>query len=151
MNTQPFGQTGQMIELCCEYLTVCCIWMCSCHVTYTLQSQSTLYICLNVRELPARNKCNIWSFDCNGIWIHNHLVCKGILNHLGKLAKWLSFVVSTYLYCAFNWMFLLCHIRISEWIHILYLPECQGAPCLKQVRYLKFKKVLNENSIIPDI
>ena len=24
-NTQPFGQTGQMIELCCEYLSVQCI------------------------------------------------------------------------------------------------------------------------------
>ena len=26
-NTQPFSQTGQMIELCCEYLSVCCIWL----------------------------------------------------------------------------------------------------------------------------
>ena len=24
-NTQPCGQTGQMIELCCEYLSVRCI------------------------------------------------------------------------------------------------------------------------------
>ena len=27
MNTQPFGQTGQMIELCSEYLSVRCIWL----------------------------------------------------------------------------------------------------------------------------
>ena len=27
MNTQPFGQTGQMIELCSEYLSVQCIWL----------------------------------------------------------------------------------------------------------------------------
>ena len=26
-NTQPFSQTGQMIELCCEYLSVRCIWL----------------------------------------------------------------------------------------------------------------------------
>ena len=23
-------------------------------------------------------------------------------------------------------MFLSCHVRVSEWIHTLYLPECQG-------------------------
>ena len=28
------------------------------------------------------------------------------------------------------------YIRISEWI--LELPECQGTPCSKEVRYLKF-------------
>ena len=27
MNTQPFCQTGPMIELCCEYLSVWCIWL----------------------------------------------------------------------------------------------------------------------------
>ena len=25
LNTQPFSQSGQMIELCCEYLSVQCI------------------------------------------------------------------------------------------------------------------------------
>ena len=27
MNTRPFSQTGQMIELCCQYLSVQCIWL----------------------------------------------------------------------------------------------------------------------------
>ena len=27
MNTQPFGQTNQMIDLCCEYLYARCIWL----------------------------------------------------------------------------------------------------------------------------
>ena len=36
-------------------------------------------------------------------------------------------------------MFLSCHVRVSEWICTLYLPECQGTPCSKQARYLKFK------------
>ena len=31
-------------------------------------------------------------------------------------------------------MFLSCHIRVSEWIHTLYLPECQGTPCSKQTQ-----------------
>ena len=37
-----------------------------------------------------------------------------------KQAKlWLSCVVSTYLYGAFDCMFLSCHVRVSEWIHTL--------------------------------
>ena len=36
-------------------------------------------------------------------------------------------------------MFLACHVRVSEWIHTLYLSECQGTQCSKQARYLKFK------------
>ena len=35
--------------------------------------------------------------------------------------------------------FLSCHVRISERIHTLKLPERQGTPCSKQARYLKFK------------
>ena len=27
MNTQTFSQTGQLIELCCKYLSVRCIWL----------------------------------------------------------------------------------------------------------------------------
>ena len=37
-------------------LTVCC-----CHVTYTFQSESTLYNCLNVKEILARSRREIWS------------------------------------------------------------------------------------------
>ena len=48
--------------------------VCSCHVTYTFQSESTLYICLNVREL----------LDCNWTRTQNHLVRKRALNHLAK-------------------------------------------------------------------
>ena len=66
----------------------------SCHVTYAFQSESTLYICLNVKELLARSRREIWSLsDCNWIRTHNHLVHKRTLNHLAKpagLAKWLS-------------------------------------------------------------
>ena len=57
--------------------------------------------------------------DCNWTRTHNHLVHKQTLNHLAKLAKWLSCVVSTYLYGAFDCMFLSCHVRVSEWIHTL--------------------------------
>ena len=97
------------------------------HVTYAFQSESTLYFCLNVKELFGRNRRDIWSLsDCSGTRTHNHLVFQRTLNTLAKLTKWLSWVVSTYLYGAFDFMFLSCHVRISEWIQTLYLTECQG-------------------------
>ena len=62
-------------------LTVCCY-----HVTYAFQSESTLYICLKVKEVLAQNRCDIWSLsDCNGTRTHNHLVRKWTLNHLVRL------------------------------------------------------------------
>ena len=73
--------------------------VCSYHVAHTFQSESTLYISLNFKELLARSRHEIWSLsDCNWTRTHNHLVHKRTLNHLTKLAKWLSSVVSTYLY-----------------------------------------------------
>ena len=46
---------------------------------------------------------------------HNDLVCKWTLDHLANVAlKWLSCVVSTYLYGAFDCMLLSCHIRDSN-------------------------------------
>ena len=31
-----------------------------------------------------------------------------------------------------------CHVHVSECIHSLQLPECQGTPYSKQARYLNF-------------
>ena len=94
--------------------------VCSCHVTHAFQSESTLSNCLNVKELPARSRREIWSLsDCNWTQTHNHLVPKLRLNHLAKLAKWLSCVVSTYLFSAFENMFLSYHVRVSEWVHTI--------------------------------
>ena len=123
------------VLICTVHLTEC-----SWHVTYVFQSKSTLYNCLNVKELFARNRCNICSLsDCNETRTHNHLVRKRTLKHLAKLTKLLGRVVSTYLFGAFDCMFLSCHLRISEWIHTLSFPEFQGTTCSKKERYLKFK------------
>ena len=55
--------------------------VCSCHVTY----ESTLYSCLNVKELLVRSRREIWSLsDCNWNCTQNHLVRKRTLNHLAK-------------------------------------------------------------------
>ena len=52
------------------YLTVC-----SCHVTYAFQSESTLYSCLNVKELLVRSRHQMWRWsDCNWTRTQNHLV-----------------------------------------------------------------------------
>ena len=62
--------------------------VCSCHVTYAYQGESTLYSCLNVKELLARSRRKIWRLsDCNWTWTQNHLVRKRTLNHLVKLGK----------------------------------------------------------------
>ena len=70
------------------------VTVCSYHVTYAFQSESSLYSCLNVKRPLAQSRREIWSLsDCNLTRTHNPLVDKGTLNHLTKLtssSKWLS-------------------------------------------------------------
>ena len=55
--------------------------VCFYHDTYTFQSEFKLYSCLNVKELPARNRRDIWSLSgYNRIWTYNHLVRKWTRN-----------------------------------------------------------------------
>ena len=69
------------------------ITVCSCHVTYAFQSESTLYSCLNVKELLAWSRHKIWSLsDCYWTRTQNLLVRKRTLNHF---AKWLSVSLQT--------------------------------------------------------
>ena len=83
--------------------------VCSYDVTYGFQSESTLYIFLNIKEVFAQKRRDIWSLsDCNETRTHNHLLRKGKLNHLPKLTKWLNWVVSSYLSLPFDCMLLSC-------------------------------------------
>ena len=60
------------------------VW--SYHVTYVFQSESTLYIFLNIKKLLAWGRRNIWNLsDRNATQTHNHLVRKRTINHLAKL------------------------------------------------------------------
>ena len=94
--------------------------VCFCHVTYSFQSESTLYSCLNVKELLAQSMPKVWRFsDCNWTGTQNYLVHKWTFHHLANMAKWLSCVLSSCLYGTFQFMFLSCHVRVSEWIHTL--------------------------------
>ena len=61
-----------------------------------------------------------------------------------KKSKWEISYKSIWIKQAWNtgyidYMFLSYHVHISEWIHTLQLPECQGTPLSKQARYLNFK------------
>ena len=90
---------------------------CSCHFTYAFQSESKLYSCPSVKELFAQSRREIWRLSaCNWTQTQNHLVRKRIPNHLANLAKWLTSVLSTYLWCTLDCMFLSCHVRVLGWI-----------------------------------
>ena len=75
-------------------LLSCHLWfhhcmLLSCHLCF--QSESTLYSCLNVKELLAQNRRDIWNLsDNNGIWTQKHLVPKRTPNHLARRAITLS-------------------------------------------------------------
>ena len=57
------------------------------------RANSTLYSCLNVKELLARSRRKIRSLsDCNWTRAQNHLVRKRALNHLAKLTNGWVFV-----------------------------------------------------------
>ena len=112
--------------ICAVNLTVC-----SCHVTYPFQDESTLYSCLNIKELFAQSMREMWNLSyCNWTGTQNHLVRKWTMNHLAKLSEYLSCVLSIYLYGAFDSIFLHCHVGVSEWIQTLQFRECQETHCL---------------------
>ena len=98
-----------------------------CH--YVLQTECTLFTSLNFKELLAWNRRDIWSLnDCSGTWTNNHLVRKRTLNHLPKLTRWLSCVVSTYLYVAFDCILqslfiLFIRVSYSKFYCLLVFPS----------------------------
>ena len=66
-------------------------YLSTCHITYAFQSEFTPYSCLNIKELLARNRREIWSLsDFNWTRTRNHLVRKLTLNRLGKLVEWVA-------------------------------------------------------------
>ena len=93
--------------------------VCSYHIAYAFQSESILYSCVNVKKLLARNRRKICSLsDCNGTWTHKHLVCKRTLNHLAKLAKWLSSVLL--------WVLIrTVHLSVCFY-HVTYAFQCKS-------------------------
>ena len=90
---------------------------CSCHVTYALWSESTLYSCLNVKDLLARSRREIRSLnDCNWTQTQNDLVRKPTVNHL---AKWLSVHLRT------KWFWVRVHLQSFKSFMKAYAKVCK--------------------------
>ena len=67
--------------------------VCYYHVTYVFQGETALCTCLNIKQLFARNRRDIWTLSDNcRIQIHNHLVRKRAVSPLVKLANGWVFV-----------------------------------------------------------
>ena len=91
----------------CSYLCSAFDSLCSCQVWYVFQNDSTLHRCLMSRNslLKAGEKSE-GKVTRNWIRTQSYFVLKRTLNHLAKLAKWWSCVLSTYLYGVFDCMVL---------------------------------------------
>ena len=64
--------------------------------SYYIRVSECIHSCLNVNKLLPRKRRGIWSSsDYKGTRTDNHLGCKRTLNHLAKLAKWLSVRLQT--------------------------------------------------------
>ena len=102
------------VLICMVHLTVC-----SYHVIYTFGSESTLYSCLNAKELLARNRCEIWNLsDSNFKWLS---VC--------LWTKWFGFKSScSHLDSVLLFFFWLFHINFS--IHMFVFLVYLGFFCL---------------------
>ena len=87
-NLIPSLDSCPIIQVTCYHPWRNLLWSaCYYHFTYAFRSESTLYNCLNAKELLAQNRHDIWSLsDSNIIRTHNYLVRKRTLNHLAKLA-----------------------------------------------------------------
>ena len=103
------------VHICRVNLTVC-----FCHVRYAFPSESTVSSCLNVKELVAARRRQIWNLsECNWTQTQNHLVRQQTLKLFARLTKWLSSVLITYLHSPFDVLFWSCHVRIWKWIQTL--------------------------------
>ena len=103
------------------------------YVMYAFENESTLCSCLNVKELRAQNRHNIWSLsDSNGTQTHNHLVHKQTLCELLSVwCIWLYVIIMSQTLFRVN---LHSESFQNESTLNLLLPECQGTPCSKQVQ-----------------
>ena len=82
-----------MTELCCEYLSVRCIWLPVIIMSRTsLRVNPHSIVCLNAKELLARSRCHIWRLSGSKV---------------ASLAKWLSVRLQT------KWLW--------DWIRLLSL------------------------------
>ena len=130
-----------MIDLRCKYLSVRCIWQYLIIMSRrTFKENPHSIVWVNVREFLARRRDHVWiSKESNEFLTHNHFVRKGTINHLAKLAKWLTYV--WVLICRVYLTVCYCHVTNEfETESTNYsLIECQGTPYSKEAPYMIFK------------
>ena len=112
----------------CKHQSCCLnhnVWIiCYYDVTYTFQNEFTLYVAwMSRNSLLKTGAISDVLSDCNRSWTCDHLVRKRTLNHLAKLAKWLSVRLQT------KWL----------WVRI---------PLLSLKQYMKFEKMAAFSAII---
>ena len=85
----PYCNYGKIwVFICTMHLNVC-----SYHVIYAFQSESTLYNCLNVKSLFAQNRSLIviWSLsDCNSTQTWNYFLTKWLSVRLQNKRLWVQ-------------------------------------------------------------
>ena len=94
--------------------------ICSCHVTYAFQSESTLYSCLNGKKLLAQS---------NWTRTQNHLVPKRTLNQLAKLLRfclrtkwfWLRVQLQSFIFYFVEMFYVMELLSTNEWSFYSYL------------------------------
>ena len=89
--------------------------------------------------------------DCNWPRTQNHLVLKWTLNYLAKLANWLNCVLSTYLYGAFDCMFLSCHMSCKFKALFFNKNWMKQVPILKYATSQNVPKQINTIQSEPKI
>ena len=124
--------------------------VCYYHVTYAFQSESTLYSCLNVKELLAWNWRDIWSLsDSSGNRTQNQLVSKRTVNHLAKLTKWLSCVLSTYsVRCIWLYVVIMPCTRFRVNLHSIVAWMSRNSLLLALIPLVSLKPCLRVNNIL---
>ena len=74
--------------ICCLSSGDICLWLYVLVMSHMHFRLNPHYSCLNVKELFARSRHQIWKLSgCNWTWSHSHLVHKQTLNHLAKLTS----------------------------------------------------------------
>ena len=118
-----------MIKLVIKATLTVCYYL----AMYAFQSEFTLYSCLNVKELFARNRCNIWSLSySNRIRAHNHLVCKGTLKRVRDIITAYSQMHWTDEYSQHS--SIIWPIWLNGWVFVYKLSGCGFESCCCHIK-----------------
>ena len=112
---------------------------CSYHVTYAFQSESTISSCLNVKELLAQNKHDIWSLsDSIGDSVRDMMITYSQMSHTDKDSQRSSIIGPVLLN---GWVF------VYELIGCGSESHCCHSDFIYCACFLTFRKVYGVDSL----